>query len=585
MMAYAKRHLALTVTLALVTPGFAAPQSADPERLAIEAREAAVFPTATRTIGGGKGVVSGSASPIAVEAGANVLREGGTAADAAVTTAFAQVTAMLGANVSFAGVAQLVYYEARNGRVYAMDAGWGSWRGETSRATIPDADLSLVTGMAPPANASGALGRKMLVPGFMGGMEAMHRRFGKLRFARLLAPSIWYAENGVPVTPLLAGYFSIATAPLRKTESGRAFALPGGASPIVGSRFVQPELAALLKSLAKDGARYMYSGAWAQRYVETVRGAGGAATLAEMRAYAPSWGEPLLYSSAGATLAGPAATNTSGCAVLEALNLIDHSGSAREGGEAFRTTALALRTAIYGHHGPAAAAFEKRVGVGGTCAARVTPEYGAAAALAMEEMLGADVPTDPGHHSASVVAVDRWGNVAALVHSSNTAVWGDSGLVLGGVPLPVPASIYRHLLTAIAPGARLPSDMTPMILLERGKPVAAVAAIGSSVVPETLRLVSGLRRADADLPALAAAPPLLLNYEQLGVPLLARDELVPAGRYPVDMLEALRKRGLPIREVDAQRVLYVRGTAAFVALRGSTASAEVPGVLVFAAAE
>jgi gamma-glutamyltranspeptidase/glutathione hydrolase len=582
MMTHVKRLLALTVALALVTPGIAAPQSADSERLVIEAREAAVFPTEVRTVRGGKGLVSGSASPIAVEAGAKVLREGGTAADAAVATAFAQVTTMLGANVSFAGVAQLVYYEARTGRVHAMDAGWGSWRGETSPATIPDTDLSLVTGMAPPANAASAHGRKMLIPGFMAGMEAMHRRFGKLRFARLLAPSIWYAENGVPVTPLLAGYFSIATAPFQKAESGRAFALP---SPKFGSRFVQQQLAGLLRAVAKDGAHHMYSGPWAQRYVETVRGAGGAATLEEMRAYAPSWGEPLRLDSADASIAGPAATNTSGCAVLEALNLIDHARGAEEGDEAFRTTALALRTAIYGHHGAPAAAFEKRAGVGGSCAARVTPGYGATAASAMEEMLGTEVRTDPGHHSASVVAVDRWGNVAALVHSSNTAVWGDSGLVLGGVPLPVPASIYRHLLTAIAPGARLPSDMAPMILLERGKPVAAVAAIGSSVVPETLRLVSGLRRADADLAALAGAPPLLLNYEQTGMPLLTRDELVPAGRYPAEMLEALRKRGLPVREVDAQRVLYVRGTGAFASLRGGTASAEVPGVLVFAAAE
>jgi gamma-glutamyltranspeptidase / glutathione hydrolase len=585
MMAYAKRLVALTAALALATPGLAAPRPAGADRLAIEAREAAVYPAATRTVRGGKGLVSGTASPIAVEAGAQVLREGGTAADAAVATASTQVTTMLGANVSFAGVAQLVYYEARTGRVHAMDAGWGSWRGETSPATIPDADLSLITGMAPPANASGALGRKMLIPGFMAGMEAMHRRFGRLRFDRLLEPSIWYAENGVPVTPLLAGYFSIATAPLQKTESGRAFALPDGASPKFGSRFVQGELAGLLRSVAKDSARHMYSGAWAQRYVETVRGAGGAATLEGMRAYAPSWGEPLRYGAAGAAVAGPAMTNTSGCAVLEALNLIDHSGSAGEGAEAFRTTALALRTAIYGHAGAPAAAFEKRAGVGGSCAARATSRYGAAAAPAMEEMLGVEVPTGPGHHSASVVAVDRWGNVAALVHSSNTAVWGDSGLVLDGVPLPVPASIYRHLLTAIAPGARLPSDMTPMILIERGKPVAAVAAIGSSVVPETLRLVSGLRRADPDLAALAGAPPLLLNYEQLGMPLLARDELVPAGRYPAGMLEALGKRGLPIREMEAQRVLYLRGTGAFAALRRGAASAEVPGVLVFAAAE
>ena len=84
-MVRAKRLVALTVALALVTPGFAA--APDPDRAAIEAREAAIFPTAIREVRSASGVVAGTASPIAVEAGARVLREGGTAADAAITTA------------------------------------------------------------------------------------------------------------------------------------------------------------------------------------------------------------------------------------------------------------------------------------------------------------------------------------------------------------------------------------------------------------------------------------------------------------------------------------------------------------------
>lgn len=587
-MTHAKRLLALTVALALVTPGVAAPrlQDADPERAAIERREAAIWPTEVREVRGGKGIVAGTSSPIAVEAGAKVLREGGTAADAAAATALAQVTTMLGANVSHAGVLQLVYYEARTGRIHVLDAGWGSWRGERSPATIPDTDLSLVTGRDAAVSA-GAAGRKTLVPGFMAGIEAMHGRFGKLPFRRLFAPAIWYAEHGVPVSPLLHSYMTIATAQLLKTEAGRRFALPDGVNlPKAGDRFVQPDLAVLLKSVAGKGAREMYRGNWARNYVTAVREAGGAATMADMQAYAPRWGTALRTQFDGATVAGPDAVNTSGCAVLEALNLIDHATASSDEAERFRTTALALRVAMFSHHGPAAAAFERRAGVGGSCAERTKPGYGAAAAGAMAEILGGNAdPAEAGHHSASVVAVDRWGNVAALVHSSNTPVWGDSGMVVGGVPIPVPAGIYRHLLTAIAPGARVPSDMAPVIVLEQGRPVLAVASIGSSVVPETVRLVAALRR-PASLAGAIGAPPLLLNYEDQSLPILAREEFVPAGRYAPAMLERVRTSGLRVREVDAQRVLYLRGTAAVASIRADEkASAEVPGVMAFAAAE
>ena len=108
-------------------------------------------------------------------------------------------------------------------------------------------------------------------------------------------------------------------------------------------------------------------------------------------------------------------------------------------------------------------------------------------------MLGGNAePVPPGHHSAAVVAIDRWGNVAALVHSSNTPAWGDSGLVGDGIPVPALAGTYRYLLTQLAPGARVRSEMTPLIVAKDGKPALAVAAIGSSVVPETVLAATNL---------------------------------------------------------------------------------------------
>ena len=586
-MTHAKRLVALTVALALVTPGFAADprQNPDPDRAAIEAREAAIYPTAIREVRSVSGVVAGTASPIAVEAGAKVLREGGTAADAAITTALTQVTTMLGANVSPAGVLQLVYYEAKTGKVHTLDAGWATWRGEKSPGTVPATDLSLVTG-GPATASGGAQGRKTLVPGFMAGIEAMHARFGRLPMRRLLEPAIWYAENGVPVTGLLAAYFQIGASQMLKTPEGRRFVMPDGANlPRLGERYKQPELATLYRAIAARGAGEMYRGVWANAYVDAVNKAGGFASMADMAAYAPRWGTPLTARYKGATVAGPGAENTSSCAILETLNLIDH---AEEEGEAatFRNTALALRVAMWSHYGPTAAAFEKRAGVGGNCRARVSPAYGAAAAPAMEAILGGGAdPAPEGHHSASVVVVDRWGNVAALIHSSNTPVWGDSGMVVGGIPVPVPAGTYRHLLASLAPGARIPSDMAPIILLEGGEAVLAVATIGSSLVPETVRLITNLRH-PADLAGILGGTPLLLNYEDQSQPIIAREEFVPAGRYSPALLGALRAKGLPIRELDAQRTLTVRGTAAVAAIgKSGRRSAEVPGVLTFAAAQ
>lgn len=589
---YLRNALTFALIVCVAMPGAAADLSParwpEAERLRLEQREAAIWPTEARSASSRQGLVTGTASPIAVHAGAEALRQGGTAADAAIATALTQVTTMLGANVSHAGVAQLVYFEARTGRVYTLDAGWGTWRGERSPATIPGTDLGMITGhtTAP----TGAAGRKALVPGFMAGMAAIHHRFGRLPFPSLFAPSIWYAEHGVPVTPLLSAYFGIAQAGLSQTPEGRAFALPDGTHlPKIGERFVPPGLAATLKSVARNGVGTMYRGAWARDYVATLRAHGGAASMADMAAYAPRWAEPLSTGFAGATIFGPDALNTNGCAILAALNLLDHSGSQApywQDAESFRTTALALRFAIAAPYASEITSFEQRTGIGGNCAVRTTPAYGEAAAREFKTLVMGGAAPPEGHHSASVVAIDRWGNVAALVHSSNTPLWGDTGMVVDGIPVPVAAGIYQYRLAAITPGDRLPGDMAPLILMRHGKPEIAVASIGSSLVPETVRLMLGLGRG-GDAATWLAAPPLLFNFEAMKDAIGKRDELVATGRYPAELLARLRAQGLAVREIDAQRVLTLRGTAAIGGVRpaGERRGSEAPGVLEFAEAQ
>jgi gamma-glutamyltranspeptidase/glutathione hydrolase len=564
-------------------------------RAEIERRELAIFPATAQTIQGGSILVTGTMSPIAVHAGMEALRQGGTAADAAATVALTQVATNLGSVVSYAGVSQLLYYEAKTKKVYALDAGWASYEHETDVATIPAANTNLVIGQLAPTD--GAQGRKTLVPGFMAGIEAMHARFGRLPFAELFEPAIWYAQNGVTVSPLLGVYFQLQHQRLWRTPAGRHFAsVADGALPKTGDRFLQPELARTLGAVAAQGSGYMYTGDWARSYVAAIRAEGGQATLDDMARYKPEWREPLSIQFFGATVFGPGEDADHSCPTLEALNLlsrlrIETMGPYWTDPDAFKTYSRTLRFAIYGHYLPQVAAFERAEGLTGGCKTRLTPQYADVVAPALASLLGAPATAgEAGHHSDAVVVVDRWGNVAALVHSINAVVWGDTGIVVDGVPIPDAASINKARLLKTRPGDRLGNDMAPIIALQDGRPVLAVATVGSSLVQENTRVVGGLLASGLDLQTLMAAPPLLLNTGPfvLGQALIDIAEPIPAAAYDAKTLQALAAAGIHVREEPLQAVRSVRGTAVVSVINqpgGAHRAVEVPAVMGFAEAQ
>src|SRR5215467_5050220 len=101
----------------------------------------------------------------------------------------------------------------------------------------------------------------------MAGIEAMHRRFGRLPFAQLFQPAIWYAENGVTVTPVESAWFERYGKILSRTSEGQQFLHQAGNDlPKPGDRFVQVELAKTLRGVAKQGAQYMYTGPWGKQF-------------------------------------------------------------------------------------------------------------------------------------------------------------------------------------------------------------------------------------------------------------------------------------------------------------------------------
>jgi gamma-glutamyltranspeptidase/glutathione hydrolase len=559
------------------------------EKARAEHSEMAPSPLQAKVVEGKSGLVAGTMSPIAVHAGVEALRHGGTAADAAATVALTQIATALGSYVSYAGILELVYYDAKSGKVYSLNAGWNSYIGETDPKSIPVNDMGpLAIGVKP---TEGAEGRKTLVPGFMAGIEAMHKRFGRLPFSALFQPAIWYAESGVSISPLDAAFFKTREKYLSRTAEGRAFMNQAGDGlPIFGDRFVQAELARTLRAVAGNGARYMYTGPWGQHFVAAVQREGGKATMEDMKRYQPIWEEPLSTTFLGHTVFVPGKTSEGSYQALEALNLaeelkLDQMGPYQKDPKAFRLLAEILRKAEADSYTDQ---YMRQNGLKSSREETITKAYAKKAASLIAAQGQATGRASP-HHSDAVVVIDRWGNVAALVHSINTVTWGTTGIVVDGIPVADAAGFQQARLSGVKPGAPVPQEMTPVIAMTGAKPVLAIASIGASLTPETVRLVVGTLANHLDPLAAMAAPPLLMNVGPMkaGETFMTVPEAIPEGAYDPGFLQRLREAGVKVQEKSQQEVNTIKGTAVLGMVdqkSGVLRAVEIPGVFGFAAA-
>jgi gamma-glutamyltranspeptidase/glutathione hydrolase len=236
------------------------------------------------------GIVAAS-QPLAAQAGVRMLEQGGNAIDAAIAA-----NAVLGlVEPHMNGVGGdlfAIVYEARTGRVHGLNAsGWAP------------------SGLTPEFLASRNLTRmpntgifSVTVPGAVGGWDALRARFGTKTFAELLAPAIWYAENGFPVTEVIAGEWAEAQRKLFATEEARATYLPGGRPPAFGEVFTNPNLARTLRRIAERGRDGFYRGETADAIVALSVAGGGTMTAADLAEFSAEWQEPISTTYRGWTV-------------------------------------------------------------------------------------------------------------------------------------------------------------------------------------------------------------------------------------------------------------------------------------------
>ena len=439
-----------------------------------------------------KGMVAVTNDAFSARIGLEALRQGGSAADAALATSLAQIALGAGAVTSYAGILTMVYYDAASKKVYSLNAGYNTVLEEKDPLSIP--------GSGKPS------GRTALVPGFFAGVRAAHDRFGKLPFASLFDPAIYLADKGFVVDPALS--FSINTRKdvlARLPETKRVFTKQDGEFYKAGELFKQPQLAETLRKIAAQGTDYIYQGEWAKKFVAAVQSEGGKMTLADLKAYRPIWSEPLQTNYHGYQVYSLGHPSAGGVNTIEAFNLLEAADLKQYGHYTTSPEALYefIRICRAGYFLSFPTNFIKTHLPDFDIAPESRVKKESARLLwqkmhepAWEKMLSVFAPKDkaPGfwpkikrlNHSAGVVVVDGKGNIAAVLHTINTVSWGTTGIFVDGVSIPDSAAFQQPQIAGMKPGDRLPDTTNPVIVLKNDKPYLASSCTGSALHQATM---------------------------------------------------------------------------------------------------
>jgi gamma-glutamyltranspeptidase/glutathione hydrolase len=261
-----------------------------------------------------------AANPLAVEAGLEVLRAGGSAVDAAIA-----VQAVLGLvepqSSGIGGGAFLVHYDAATGDVVTFDGREVAPQGATPGMFLDAAGKPLPFAVAVRS------GRAVGVPGVIAMLGMAHREFGRLSWSRPWQPAIRLAERGFPVSPRLNELIGSALARDAMLPAGRAYLTSDGRTPhAVGAILRNPDYASTLRQVAGRGARVFYEGPLA---AAIVAGAAadpmpGSLTLADLAAYRPARLEPVCSGYRVYLVCGMRPPSSGGIGVLAALGILEN---------------------------------------------------------------------------------------------------------------------------------------------------------------------------------------------------------------------------------------------------------------------
>jgi gamma-glutamyltranspeptidase/glutathione hydrolase len=276
-------------------------------------------------------------------------------------------------------------------------------------------------------------------------------------------------------------------------------------------------------------------------------------TMDDMRGYRVIWSDPLAIAYGGCKIYAPGLPAQGGVHLAEALHVAAQAGLAGMGHYAESPKAFFWLSQITNLMAlsfmPPRAVSQLLGGGDGSLAARSGDDH----ARRVWSLMSAGkfplsrVPlSGDAKHSDAVVAIDRWGNIAAVVHTSNTSIWGTTGIFVDGVSVPDPAAFQQRLIAQTGPGQRLPDPTEPLIVTRDGKPFAALSSIGAGLHHKTVSVLLNLIDFNMGIKGAIDAPSLhSARYEADG----SSKPQVFEGDFCGHLLAALKEMGLEVAVV------------------------------------
>jgi gamma-glutamyltranspeptidase / glutathione hydrolase len=434
---------------------------------------------------------------LASRAGAEILQKGGNAIDAAVATAFALAVVEPAAGNIGGGGFMLV--RLADGRTTFLD-----YREVAPGRATRDMYIGGDGKLDPEASTLGY--KSVAVPGTVAGLELALKTYGTMKLADVMAPAIRLGEDGFAISPKLAGEFALERKDLQRFSISRRIFLKDGELFHAGETLKQPELAATLRRIAKNGAAEFYRGETARMLVGDMARLGGLITMEDLASYQPKVRETLHahYEMDGHkwdVIASPP-PSSGGVAVIEALNMLD--GVPLKGWDdpvSVHVTAEVMRRVFADRAAYLADPDFAKVPVDGLtspCYAKElratidaahasssrTTQAGQPHVCGMEASTPTpqEISLNDGPHTTHFSVVDAAGNAVASTFTLNDSygshVTSSAGFLLNdemddfttqpGVPNAL-FGLIQSEANAIAPGHRPLSSMTPTILVRDGK--------------------------------------------------------------------------------------------------------------------
>ncbi|MEC5318380.1 gamma-glutamyltransferase [Brenneria populi subsp. brevivirga] len=418
--------------------------------------------------------------PLAAMAGNRILLEGGNAADAAIAAAAALTVVEPVSNGLGSDAFALIW---AGGRLHGLNASGpapAAWDISYFRRRYGDDAQGL-------ANRPERGWDAVTVPGAVAGWEALHRRFGKLPFSRLMHGAIEIAERGVTLAPMVARKWRAAVPILAQQPGFADTFMPDGRAPRTGELFRFPSAAKTLRLLAEQGARAFYEGEIADAIVQWSQQTGGSLTSQDLRAYRPEWVTPVSQRYRGYEL-HEIPPNGQGIAALIALGILeqfDLASLAPDGADAQHLQIEAMKLAfadVYRYVAdPASMEITPQQMLDGSYlkqrAAKIDP--------ARASLPTAGMPRSGG--TVYLTAADENGMMVSFIQS-NYMGFG-SGVVVPGYGISLQNrgagfSSDPQSANAVAPGKRPFHTIIPAFLTRDGQPQMSFGVMGGDMQPQ-----------------------------------------------------------------------------------------------------